>query len=99
MGGGDRETHKHSKGRPESWSLGRQTTAEGCHKYVVINDFTPNHGMLPPTPVTPEEKRREMAKCLLGLKLLQLYKWYTHCPAHTLTPTRALGPPSATEGR
>lgn len=31
-------------------------------------------GMPSPTPVTPEEKGREMAKCLLGLKLLNYIK-------------------------
>lgn len=38
------------------------------------------HGMPSPTPVTPEEKRREMAKCLLGLKLSKLCKMVMHTP-------------------
>lgn len=52
---------------------GEKTTDVSCYKGEATNGSLP-HGMPSPTPVTPKEKEREMAKCLLGLKLLNYIK-------------------------
>lgn len=71
MGRGNTGSHKHSEGRPESWKMGEgeaETIAGSCHK-----DVTPPHPHGKPS-LTPEEKGREMAKYLLGLKLSNCIK-------------------------
>lgn len=50
-----------------------ETIAGGCHKSEAINGPL-CHGMPSLIPVTSEEKGKEMAKCLLGLKLSNCIK-------------------------
>lgn len=50
-----------------------QTTAGSCYKGEASMATYPKACL--PQLVTPEEKGREMAKCLLGLKLSNYIKW------------------------
>jgi hypothetical protein len=77
---------------------GKTDNSRGCHKDVAIsNPLTPSHGMPSPTLVTPEEKGKEMAKCLLGLKFSNCIKWYAY-PRPPLSPHLDPRPPIFQEG-
>ena len=78
-GGAGREGVTSTRRAGQSPRGGRQRQQQG-----LVTQARPSMAPAPwrafPTPVTPKEKGREMAKCLLGLKFSNCYQMVMHSP-------------------